>query len=249
MPTHAWHTGGPMCDRGKKYWWSSIFHIFLPWIFFCSLLQAILTQWCTPPLCRSPADAGTVAPWRYRGVSESTELPDAANVLISADTDTNTSAHPWFPVFQLMFYYNTLRLLFRLKFPDFQVVHPFFIKICLSGVICCKCLPYQRSSCRIKVKRLWDLWSTILLHPRTECLHLYRSTMEDLLSSLGGIEVTSYPNNPHAEHPHFALYKAKATGSSQDERRKMVLQARKEWVCMTVSTLLSYSISEFHVQF
>ncbi|XP_050699084.1 snurportin-1-like [Eriocheir sinensis] len=52
--------------------------------------------------------------------------------------------------------------------------------------------------------------------------------MEDLLSSLGGIEVTSCPNNPHAEHPHFALYKVKATGSSQDERRKMVLQARKE---------------------
>lgn len=52
--------------------------------------------------------------------------------------------------------------------------------------------------------------------------------MEDLLSSFGGVEVTSRPNNPHAEHPHFALYKNKTTGSSQEERRKMVLQARKE---------------------
>ncbi|MPC16774.1 Snurportin-1 [Portunus trituberculatus] len=52
--------------------------------------------------------------------------------------------------------------------------------------------------------------------------------MEDLLSSFGGVEVTSHPNNPHAEHPHFALYKNKTTGSSQEERRKMVLQARKE---------------------
>lgn len=52
--------------------------------------------------------------------------------------------------------------------------------------------------------------------------------MEDLLSSFGGVEVTARPNNPHAEHPHFALYKAKTTGSSQNERRKMVLHARKE---------------------
>ncbi|KAG0715356.1 Snurportin-1 [Chionoecetes opilio] len=52
--------------------------------------------------------------------------------------------------------------------------------------------------------------------------------MEDLLCSLGGVEVTRRPNNPHAEHPRFALYKAKTSGSSQQERRRMVLQARKE---------------------
>nr|XP_045606646.1 snurportin-1-like [Procambarus clarkii]XP_045606655.1 snurportin-1-like [Procambarus clarkii] len=52
--------------------------------------------------------------------------------------------------------------------------------------------------------------------------------MEDLLSSLSGVAVTAHPNNPHAEHPHFSLYKAKNTGSSQHERRKSVLEARKE---------------------
>ncbi|XP_071536745.1 LOW QUALITY PROTEIN: snurportin-1 [Panulirus ornatus] len=52
--------------------------------------------------------------------------------------------------------------------------------------------------------------------------------MEDLLSSLTGVAVTPHQNSPHAEHPHFSLYKAKSTGSSQDERRKKVLAVRKE---------------------
>ncbi|KAK8742304.1 hypothetical protein OTU49_001789 [Cherax quadricarinatus] len=52
--------------------------------------------------------------------------------------------------------------------------------------------------------------------------------MEDLLFSFNAVEVTNHPNNPHAEHPHFSLYKAKNTGSSQHERRKRVLEARKE---------------------
>ncbi|XP_047498749.1 snurportin-1-like isoform X2 [Penaeus chinensis] len=52
--------------------------------------------------------------------------------------------------------------------------------------------------------------------------------MEDLLNNLTGVAVTEHPNTPYAEHPYFALYKAKRTGSSQEERRKRVLEARKE---------------------
>ncbi|XP_037788757.1 snurportin-1-like [Penaeus monodon] len=52
--------------------------------------------------------------------------------------------------------------------------------------------------------------------------------MEDLLNNLTGVAVTEHPNTPYAEHPYFALYKAKRTGSSQEERRKRVLDARKE---------------------
>ncbi|XP_066990718.1 snurportin-1 isoform X1 [Macrobrachium rosenbergii] len=53
-------------------------------------------------------------------------------------------------------------------------------------------------------------------------------TMDDLLASFGSVEVTPHPNTPHAEHPRFALYKAKVSGSCQEERRKRVLEARKE---------------------
>ncbi|KAK7021309.1 hypothetical protein SK128_003971 [Halocaridina rubra] len=52
--------------------------------------------------------------------------------------------------------------------------------------------------------------------------------MEDLLASFNSVEVTSHPNTPYAEHPHFALYKPKFSGSSQEERRKKVLEARRE---------------------
>ncbi|KAG7163834.1 Snurportin-1-like [Homarus americanus] len=52
--------------------------------------------------------------------------------------------------------------------------------------------------------------------------------MDDLLSSLSGVAVTAHPNNPHAEHPRFALYKAKSSGSSQHERRRKILEARRE---------------------
>lgn len=52
--------------------------------------------------------------------------------------------------------------------------------------------------------------------------------MEDLLNNLTGVSVTEHLNTPYAEHPYFALYKAKRTGSSQEERRKRVLDARKE---------------------
>ncbi|XP_068229879.1 snurportin-1-like [Palaemon carinicauda] len=52
--------------------------------------------------------------------------------------------------------------------------------------------------------------------------------MDELLVNFGSVEVTSHPNTPHAEHPRFALYKAKVSGSCQEERRKRVLEARKE---------------------
>ncbi|XP_042870701.1 snurportin-1-like isoform X2 [Penaeus japonicus] len=52
--------------------------------------------------------------------------------------------------------------------------------------------------------------------------------MEDLLSNLTEVAVTEHPNTPYAEHPYFSLYKVKRSGSSQDERRKRVLEARKE---------------------
>lgn len=51
--------------------------------------------------------------------------------------------------------------------------------------------------------------------------------MEELLSNFGGVNVTQQKNNIYAEHPRFAQYKAKQTGSSQTERRRQILEARK----------------------
>ncbi|CAL4094252.1 unnamed protein product, partial [Meganyctiphanes norvegica] len=51
--------------------------------------------------------------------------------------------------------------------------------------------------------------------------------MEEILSSLGAVNVTAQKNNIYAEHPRFAQYKAKQTGSSQTERRRQILEARK----------------------
>ncbi|CAL4092040.1 unnamed protein product [Meganyctiphanes norvegica] len=50
--------------------------------------------------------------------------------------------------------------------------------------------------------------------------------MEDLLFNFGSVNVTPQQNSIYAEHPRFAQYKAKQTGSSQTERRKQILEAR-----------------------
>ena len=51
--------------------------------------------------------------------------------------------------------------------------------------------------------------------------------MDDLLDSMNVFNVTPQVLSPHAEHPRFSQYKMKTTGSSQEERRKSVLDARK----------------------
>lgn len=53
--------------------------------------------------------------------------------------------------------------------------------------------------------------------------------MDDLLlEKLTNFEVSNHANNPNSEHPHFSLYKTKYSRSSQEERRRKILEARKE---------------------
>ena len=51
--------------------------------------------------------------------------------------------------------------------------------------------------------------------------------MDELLNNLNSFGVTQQSNSIHAEHPRFSQYKAKPTASTQDERRKAVLENRK----------------------
>lgn len=51
--------------------------------------------------------------------------------------------------------------------------------------------------------------------------------MEEILTNLNSFNVTGQPNNVHSEHPRFSQFKTKNSKSSQEERRKAVLAARK----------------------
>ncbi|KFM80636.1 hypothetical protein X975_25159, partial [Stegodyphus mimosarum] len=51
--------------------------------------------------------------------------------------------------------------------------------------------------------------------------------MEDLIEAFAVSQVTVQPNSTATEHPHFALYKAKHSAVSQEERRKKFLEAQK----------------------
>ncbi|XP_015929325.2 snurportin-1 isoform X1 [Parasteatoda tepidariorum] len=59
-------------------------------------------------------------------------------------------------------------------------------------------------------------------------LFIVRSNMEDLIEAFAVSQVTTDPNSTAAEHPRFALYKAKNRLSSQDERRRKFLEAQKQ---------------------
>ncbi|GIY88463.1 snurportin-1 [Caerostris darwini] len=54
-----------------------------------------------------------------------------------------------------------------------------------------------------------------------------KTIMDELINAFAGSQVTHRPNSTAAEHPHFALYKAKSKTCNQEARRKKFLEAQK----------------------